>query len=175
MMKNASVVNAETNTFAVFNKVIFHLNESFFWEGEDIETDLHSGALFKGFEKTSAGQANYLGYVLFSDVTRDADEPDVGKLTISDVESVDQKMRELMAADFEVAEFLPAELRTLESGVDALVSSCLLRSEESPTLMKSFRFRCQEINWIAVCAFHTDRQSDFGSAVEDTINTAIVR
>lgn len=174
-MKNASVVNAETNTFAVFNKIVFHLNEKFFWAGEDIETDLHSGALFKGFEKKSTGEPQYLGYVLFSDITRDVDEPNVEKLTLLEVDSVEKKMREYIAADFEVDEFLPAELRTLKTGVDALVSSCVLQSAEAPTVMKSFRFRCDDLNWIAVCAFHIGRTDDFGAAVEDTIDTAILR
>ena len=174
-MKNASVVNAETSTFAVLNKVILHLSENFFWQGEDINNALHSGAIFKGHERGPEGEAKYLGYILFSDVTLDVDEPDVENLTMDSLDHVEQKMRDDLAAEFAVDSFLAPRLDTLDNGVDALISSCFLKSEGSPLLMKSFRMKHNDEKWIAVCTFSPDRSDDFGKAVEGSISTAIFK
>jgi hypothetical protein len=174
-MKNASVVNAETSTFAVLNRVILHLSEDFSWQGEDINNAIHSGAIFKGYEKATDGTAKYLGYVLFSDITLDSDEPDIEHLTMDSLDRVEQKMRDDLVAEFAVDSFFPPKLDTLENGVDALISSCLLESEGPPQLMKSFRMKYSDEKWIAVCSFSTDRSDDFGNAVESSICTAIFK
>jgi len=84
-------------------------------------------------------------------------------------------MRDDLAAEFAVESFLPPKLDTLSNGADALISSCFLKSEGSPILMKSFRMKHNDEKWIAVCSFAPERSDDFGKAVEASISTAIFK
>ena len=47
-MKNVSSLNTDEHVVTVLEKISIHLSPEYKWHGTDIDTDLHSGAIFRG-------------------------------------------------------------------------------------------------------------------------------
>lgn len=100
-IRNSTMLDHENSIFSVLDFVVLQLPR-LTWQGEDLDFDTAKGSIFHGFHggEIADGQPEAAS-VTVADVTLDSGEPDVSALRESDVQALDESMRQEVAAQLE--------------------------------------------------------------------------
>ena len=165
MISNSRLVSNDPPTFLVLESAQFSLIGDFLWNGKDIATDEHSGSAFYGYEEQEDGELLYLGYVVVCDASSDAEEPDISKLTVDNVQEVDSYLREQISQQFEIIDWFDGQLNQSDDGLQALVNPYKVLDDGEIYQCVACRMSHNSKKWVVMCSFVPDRAKDFGSAV----------
>ena len=172
MVENAKLVDRQSSTFSVLGILNFQLDGHFYWKIEDLNSDGHLGASFYGYEAVEEGEPEYLGYVLFCDVSKDEEEPDISLVDKSNLEEVDSYLRETISRQFEVIDWFNPKLNETNDGRKALMSGYKVLDDGEIYQFAACRLNNTGTNWVMMCGFKPDRVSDFGKAVWASLSSA---
>lgn len=109
-IENSKLIDADQMVINVLDKVVFRLFGGYLWQTEDINEATAKGSEHHAFENPPAKSVASLTIV---DVSNDPDEPDVSRLTASDISKVDQILRESISSQLTVVEWKPSQLNEL--------------------------------------------------------------
>ena len=173
-MKNVSSLNTDEHVVTVLQKITIHLSPEYKWHGTDIDTELHSGAIFRGFENREDNE-EYVGYVLICDVSKDGDEPDMYDVSDENVFSVEQKLRDELSNQVQLIETYTPTLGTLTDGTTRLMSSfAKIIDADREALMTSVRIGVPRQKFICVTCYPSAGFENFEKSVQSTIESITI-
>lgn len=173
-MKNVSSLNTDEHVVTVLQKITIHLSPEYKWHGTDIDTELHSGAIFRGFENREDNE-EYIGYVLICDVSKDGDEPDMYDVSDENVFSVEQKLRDELSNQVQLIETYTPTLGTLTDGTTRLMSSfAKVIDADREALMTSVRIGVPGQKFICVTCYPSAGFENFEKSVQSTIESITI-
>ena len=173
-MKNVSSLNTDEHVVTVLQKISIHLSPEYKWHGTDIDTELHSGAIFRGFENREDNE-EYVGYVLICDVSKDDDEPDMYDVSDENVFSVEQKLRDELSNQVQLIETYTPTLGTLTDGTTRLMSSfAKIIDADREALMTSVRIGVPGQKFICVTCYPSAGFENFEKSVQSTIESITI-
>lgn len=173
-MKNVSSLNTDEYVVTVLQKISIHLSPEYKWHGADIDTELHSGAIFRGFENREDNE-EYVGYVLICDVSKDDDEPDMNDVSDENVLSVEQKLRDELSKQVQLIETYTPTIGTLTDGTTRLMSSfAKIIEADREALMTSVRIGVPGQKFICVTCYPSAGFENFGKSVQSTIESITI-
>ena len=173
-MKNVSSLNTDEHVVTVLQKISIHLSPEYKWHGTDIDTELHSGAIFRGFENKE-DKEEYVGYVLICDVSRDDDEPDMYDVSDENVFSVEQKLRDELSNQVQLIETYTPTIGTLTDGTTRLMSSfAKIIDADREALMTSVRIGVPGQKFICVTCYPSAGFENFEKSVQSTIESITI-
>ena len=147
----ANFEQKEVNLFSVMGVLDVVLPEEVSWHAEDIDNALHKGVIFRGGTSVNGNHFSE-GYVLFCDVSRDADEPDTAQLTAEGVPDVEATLRAALGAQFAILSAGETKLLTNDLGHNVLISSYIVEDGGTELALVSLRTSFSGTKWISVCA-----------------------
>ena len=173
-MKNVSSLNTDEHVVTVLQKISIHLSPEYKWHGTDIDTELHSGAIFRGFENKE-DNGEYVGYVLICDVSKDDDEPDMYDVSDENVFSVEQKLRDELSNQVQLIETYTPTIGTLTDGTTRLMSSfAKIIDADREALMTSVRIGVPGQKFICVTCYPSAGFENFEKSVQSTIESITI-
>lgn len=137
--------------FTVLDVLEVALPSEISWSASDIDNDLHKGAIFRA--STSTGDDNSSdGYVLFCDVSKDSEEPEIDQLTTDGVPDVENSLRGALSKQFNILN--PGETKLLKNdlGQNVLMSAYIVDDGGTELALVSLRTSISGAKWISVCA-----------------------
>ena len=173
-MKNVSSLNTDEHVVTVLQKITIHLSPEYKWHGTDIDTELHSGAIFRGFENREDNE-EYVGYVLICDVSKDGDEPDMYDVSDENVFSVEQKLRDELSNQVQLIETYTPTISTLTDGTTRVMSSfAKIIDVDREALMTSVRIGVPGQKFICVTCYPSAGFENFEKSVQSTIESITI-
>lgn len=173
-MKNVSSLNTDEYEVTILEKISIHLSPEFKWHGTDIDTELHKGAIFRGFEERE-GNEEYLGYVLICDVSQDDDEPDINDVSEENLLSVEQKLRDELSDQITLIETYTPTLGKLADGTTRFMSSLAkVIDAERESLMTSIRIGAPEQKFICVTCHPSAGFEQFEQSIKSTVGSITI-
>ena len=152
------MTNLEKKTdefFTVLDVLEVVLPNEINWSARDIENELHRGAIFR--VSASPDDDNLSGgYVLFCDVSNDAEEPEIDQLTAEGVPNVERSLREALSKQFNVLSTGETKLLKNDLGQNVLISTYIVDDGGTELALVSLRTSISGANWISVCACSPD-------------------
>lgn len=137
--------------FTVLNVLEVVLPSEISWTASDIENQLHRGAIFRA--SLSGGDENSSdGYVLFCDVSKDSEEPDIEHLTSDGVSDVESNLREALSKQFNILSTGETKLLKNDTGQNVLISTHIVDDGGTELALVSLRTSISGAKWIGVCA-----------------------
>jgi len=147
----ANFEQKEVNLFGVMGVFDVALPEEVSWQADDIDNALHKGVIFRGGTSVD-GTYSSEGYVLFCDVSRDAEEPDIDQLATEGVPDVEAKLRMALGRQFEILRAGETKLLKNNVGKNVLISTYIVNDGEKELALISLRTSISGVKWISVCA-----------------------
>ena len=173
-MKNVSSLNTDEHVVTVLEKISIHLSPEYKWHGTDIDTELHTGAIFRGFEERE-DKEEYLGYVLICDVSKDDDEPDMNDVSEENVFSVEQKLKDELSNQVPLIETYTPTIGTDAGGTIRLMSSfAKIIDADREALMTSVRIGVPGQKFICVACYPSAGFENFEKSVQSTIDSITI-
>ena len=173
-MKNVSSLNTDEHVVTVLEKISIHLSPEYKWHGTDIDTDLHTGAIFRGFEER-ADNEEYVGYVLICDVSKDDDEPDINDVSDDNVFSVEQRLKDELSNQVSLIETYTPKIGTLADGITRLMSSfAKIIDADREALMTSVRIGVPGQKFICVTCYPSAGFENFEKSIQSTIDSITI-
>ena len=173
-MKNVSSLNTDEHEVTILEKVSIHLSPDYKWHGTDIDTELHSGAIFRGFEERE-GNEEYLGYVLICDVSRDDDEPDMNDISEDNLLSVEQKLRDELSDQVTLIDTYRPTMGELADGTTRVMSSrAKVIDADRESLMTSTRIGVSEQKFICVTCHPSAGFEHFEKSIKSTVDSIAI-
>lgn len=139
------------NSFCVMGALDIALPGEVIWHAEEIDNALHKGAIFRGSTSADGKQISQ-GYVLFCDVSGDAEEPDIDELTAERVPDVERELRTALGAQFAILSVGETKLLINSLGQNVLISSYIVNDGATELALVSLRTSIRGTKWISVCA-----------------------
>lgn len=137
--------------FTVLGVLEVALPSEISWSASDIENELHKGAIFRAC--VSMEEENFLdGYVLFCDVSNDAEEPEIDQLTTEGLPGVESDLREALAKQFNVLSSGETKLMKNDANQNVLISTYIVDDGGTELALVSLRTAISGAKWISVCA-----------------------
>ena len=137
--------------FTVLDVLEVALPSEITWSASDIDNDLHKGAIFR--TSASTGDDNLSdGYVLFCDVSKDSEEPEIDQLTTDGVPDVENSLREDLSKQFNVLTTGETKLLKNDLGQNVLISTYIVDDGGTELALVSLRTSISGAKWISVCA-----------------------
>jgi len=148
-MTNLEKKNEEL--FTVLDVLEVALPSEITWTASDIDNDLHTGAIFRA--SASTGDDNLSdGYVLFCDVSKDSEEPEIDQLTRDGVPDVETSLRDALNKQFNVLNTGETKLLKNDLGQNVLISTYIVDDGGTELALVSLRTSISGAKWISVCA-----------------------
>ena len=173
-MKNVSSLNTDEHVVTILEKISMHLSPGYKWHGTDIDTELHSGAIFRGFEERE-GNEEYVGYVLICNVSKDDDEPDMNDVSEENLSSIEQKLKDELSNQVPLIETYTPTLGTLADGKTRLMSSfAKVIDADREALMTSIRIGVPGQKFICVTCHPSAGFENFEQSIQSTLKSIII-
>ena len=137
--------------FTVLDVLEVALPSEISWSASDIENELHKGAIFRASASTGDDNSSD-GYVLFCDVSKDSEEPEIDKLTTEDVGNVENGLREALSKQFNILSTGETKLLKNDLGQNVLMSTYIVDDGGTELVLVSLRTSISGVKWISVCA-----------------------
>ena len=141
--------------FTVLDALEVVLPSEISWSANDIENELHKGAIFRasGSGSGSVDVENASdGYVLFCDVSKDAEEPETAQLTTEGLPDVEGILREALAKQFNLLSAGETKLLKNDADQNVLISTYIVDDGGTELALVSLRTSISGAKWISVCA-----------------------
>ena len=137
--------------FTVLDALEVVLPSEISWSANDIENELHKGAIFRA--SVSIDEENSSdGYVLFCDVSKDAEEPEIADLTTEGLPEVESSLREALAKQFNLLSAGETKLLRNDADQNVLISTYIVDDGGTELALVSLRTSISGAKWISVCA-----------------------
>ena len=137
--------------FTVLDVLEVALPSEITWSASDIDNDLHKGAIFRASASTGDDNPSN-GYVLFCDVSKDSEEPEIDQLTTDSVPDVENSLREDLSKQFNVLTTGETKLLKNDLGQNVLISTYIVDDGGTELALVSLRTSISGAKWISVCA-----------------------
>ena len=148
------MTNLEKKTdefFTVLDALEVVLPSEISWSANDIENELHKGAIFRA--SVSVDEENSSdGYVLFCDVSKDAEEPEIADLTTEGLPEVESSLREALGKQFKIVSAGETKLVKNDADQNVLISTYIVDDDGTELALVSLRTSVLGAKWISVCA-----------------------
>ena len=139
--------------FTVLDALEVVLPSEISWSANDIENELHKGAIFRASASGSVDEENSSdGYVLFCDVSKDAEEPETAQLTTDGLPDVESSLREALAKQFNLLSAGETKLLRNDAEQNVLISTYIVDDGGTELALVSLRTSISGAKWISVCA-----------------------
>lgn len=137
--------------FTVLGVLEVALPSEISWAASDLDNDLHKGAIFRASASTG-GDNSSDGYVLFCDVSKDSEEPEIDKLATDGVPDVENSLREALSKQFDILSTGETKLLKNDLGQNVLISAYIVDDGGTEQALVSLRTSISGAKWISVCA-----------------------
>ncbi len=148
------MANLEKKTdefFTVLDVLEVALPSEISWSASDIENALHKGAIFRASASTDDYNSSD-GYVLFCDVSKDSEEPEIDQLSTDGVPNVESSLREALSKQFNILNAGETKLLENDLGQNVLMSTYIVDDGGTELALVSLRTSISGAKWISVCA-----------------------
>lgn len=137
--------------FTVLDVLEVVLPSEISWSASDIQNELHRGAIFRTSVPTGDNNSSD-GYVLFCDVSNDAEEPEIEQLTKEGLPNVESSLREALSKQFNILSTGETKLLKNDLGQNVLISTYIVDDGGTELALVSLRTSISGAKWISVCA-----------------------
>ena len=137
--------------FTVLDVLEVALPSEINWTASDIENELHKGAIFRVSASTDDDNSSD-GYVLFCDVSKDEEEPEIDQLTEEGLSDVEISLREALSKQFNILNAGETKLLKNDVGQNVLISTYIVDDGGAELALVSLRTSISGAKWISVCA-----------------------
>lgn len=137
--------------FTVLGALEVSLPSEISWAASDLDNDLHKGAIFRASASTGDDNSSD-GYVLFCDVSKDSEEPEIDQLTADDLPDVENSLREALSKQFNILSAGETKLLKNDLGQNVLISAYVVDDGGTELALVSLRTSISGTKWISVCA-----------------------
>ncbi len=137
--------------FTVLDALEVVLPSEISWSANDIENELHKGAIFRASASMDEENSSD-GYVLFCDVSKDAEEPETAQLTTEGLPDVESSLREALAKQFNLLSAGETKLLRNDAEQNVLISTYIVDDGGTELALVSLRTSISGAKWISVCA-----------------------
>lgn len=148
------MTNLEKKTdefFTVLDVLEVVLPSEISWSASDIENELHKGAIFRASASTGDDNSSD-GYVLFCDVSKDSEEPEIDQLTTEGVPDIENSLRDALSKQFNILNTGETKLLKNDLGQNVLISTYIVDDGGTELALVSLRTSISGAKWISVCA-----------------------
>lgn len=156
------LIDSQNAVFRVLGALECQLTGNFLWVSEEIDEDGASGVVFRAYDEVEDADPEYVGYVLFADVTGDPDEPDTTCLSADNLAEVDELMSQEIAKQFNVLEWTDPQLNIGAQGTKMLMNAYKVLDEDVVYQKVSHRITLSARKWVMIICFVPSRFLDFG-------------
>lgn len=176
--KHFEWVNAREGKLRVLGEWTVRVFGPYSWRATDIESPTCRGASCNAY-RIDDTSGHDLASILVVDATDDAEEPNVGELTSSEVPVVDRTLRIAVERDLEakgnkVTQWMSSQLNEVTSG-KGLVTPYIVEEQDRMWQYIALRFRANNRNMVVIGGFDIEAKADLAAPVFNLIRTISAR
>ena len=178
-IRNSDLVDPERGLFSILGLVAVRLDESHWWQSEDIDREGAQGAIFRAYKPEVAEQGELeVASITVVDVTDDPTEPDIDTLKQADIPALDSFLRHAISEQFlgdgrQMTRWMSSQLNE-SNELKGLVTAYIAMEEGKERQFIALRIKVKNRKLVAVGIFDVAEKDVLAAPIFNAIRNMVV-